>query len=123
VSFNYLGQLGLAGSTLFTPATEDIGPLRSPGTPRTHRIEVNTSVVEGRLRASFTYSRNLYRAATVQRLARSFLDALRKLIEHCRSPHAGGFTPSDFTRVSLSQQELDHLEGLLDQVDLAEDGT
>jgi hypothetical protein len=31
------------------------------------------------------------------------------LIAHCLSPEAGGYTPSDFPDIDLSQDELDKL--------------
>jgi hypothetical protein len=31
------------------------------------------------------------------------------LIQHCRSPQAGGFTPSDFSKMKFNQAELDEL--------------
>jgi hypothetical protein len=34
---------------------------------------------------------------------------LRELIEHCKSPEAGGYTPSDFPLAGLDQAGLDHL--------------
>jgi hypothetical protein len=36
-----------------------------------------------------------------------YMKALRELIAHCQSAEAGGFTPSDFPLIEVSQQELD----------------
>jgi non-ribosomal peptide synthase protein (TIGR01720 family) len=66
-------------------------------------------VVEGRLHLQWSYSQRVHRPATVERLAQGFLEALEALIGHCRSPEAGGFTPSDFPEVELSQGELEEL--------------
>jgi len=49
-----------------------------------------------------------YRKATVESLAQSFVEALRSLIAH-QSPTAGGYTPSDFPDVDLSQGQLEKL--------------
>jgi non-ribosomal peptide synthase protein (TIGR01720 family) len=38
-----------------------------------------------------------------------FENALRDIIEHCRRPDAGGFTPSDFPEMDFDQNELDEL--------------
>ena len=35
--------------------------------------------------------------------------SLEKLIAHCRSTGAGGFTPYDFPEAELSQEELDSI--------------
>ena len=66
-------------------------------------------MVEGRLQLQWSYSERVHRRATVERLAQGFLEALEALIVHCQSPEAGGFTPSDFPEVELSQGELEEL--------------
>jgi non-ribosomal peptide synthase protein (TIGR01720 family) len=58
---------------------------------------------------SWTYSENLHRAATIERLAQAYRDELRSLIAHCLSPEAGGYTPSDFPSAGLDQRGLDAL--------------
>jgi microcystin synthetase protein McyA len=39
------------------------------------------------------------------------------LIDHCLSPEAGGFTPSDFPLADLDQQQLDQLANILDALE------
>jgi non-ribosomal peptide synthase protein (TIGR01720 family) len=51
----------------------------------------------------------LHRRATVEELASDFVEALRSLIAHCQSPEAGGYTPSDFPDVELSQADIEAL--------------
>ena len=63
----------------------------------------------GRLRMGFFYGTARYDRATVERLAEAYGDALRSIIEHCRNPQAGGFTPSDFPEAGLDQAALDAL--------------
>jgi non-ribosomal peptide synthase protein (TIGR01720 family) len=57
----------------------------------------------------WTYGEHVHRRETVERLARGFLRELQALIDHCRAPEAGGFTPSDFPRARLDQKQLDSL--------------
>ncbi|HEU4508571.1 MAG TPA: SDR family NAD(P)-dependent oxidoreductase [Pyrinomonadaceae bacterium] len=111
ISFLYLGQFDHAQSTvsMFGPAKESSGPNISPLANRSHLLEFSGSVSEGRLKLSLTYSRNVHRASTAERLAEDFVEALRALINHCRTTEAGGYTPSDFTEAGLSQEELDEL--------------
>jgi non-ribosomal peptide synthase protein (TIGR01720 family) len=108
LSFNYLGQLdqALSGSLFFRPAQESSGPPHSPRGQRPHLLEVNGFVVGGRLQLAWTYSQQVHRRATVERLAQGFLEALGALIAHCQSPEAGGFTPSDFPGATLNQENL-----------------
>ncbi|HEU4451894.1 MAG TPA: amino acid adenylation domain-containing protein [Longimicrobium sp.] len=117
ISFNYLGQAGAGGGAasdrLLAPAAGDVGPLRAPDSPRRHRIAVDGAITGGRLRMGFFHGREAYRPETVERLAAAYEAALRALIDHCRAPEAGGFTPSDFPEAGLDQSALD---ALLDQL-------
>jgi myxalamid-type polyketide synthase MxaB len=82
VCFNYVGQfdaLPLAASTL-APAHQSVGHVHSAQGLRRYLLDFNGHVAEGRLQAGFTYSKNLHERATIERLARDFLDALRDLI-------------------------------------------
>jgi non-ribosomal peptide synthase protein (TIGR01720 family) len=70
-------------------------------------LDVAASVIENRLQLVWTYSENLHRRATVEALADNFMNELCALIAHCRSPAAGGHTPSDFPLAGLEQGQLD----------------
>ena len=113
VSFNYLGQLdqSVSASSLFRLARESSGPAQSPRAARSHRLEVDGLVADGRLRVVWTYSENLHRRATIEALARRFLLALQGIVAHCRSAEAGGRTSSDFPLAKLTQAEVDRLAG------------
>jgi non-ribosomal peptide synthase protein (TIGR01720 family) len=87
----------------------DVGPTRSPAAARTHLLAVDAAVVGGRLHATWSYGSGVHRRETVQRLADAFAAELRALIEHCRHPEAGGYTPSDFALAGLDQGGLDSL--------------
>jgi non-ribosomal peptide synthase protein (TIGR01720 family) len=117
VSFNYLGQLSHAssGPAIVAPAPESSGPPRSARQHRRYVFEINAGVEAGQLRVFWTYSRHRHRRATVERVAHDFLVALRTLIDHCRSPDAGGYTPSDFPRARVMQRDLDRLMGKVSQ--------
>ncbi|MFZ5918979.1 MAG: condensation domain-containing protein, partial [Chloroflexota bacterium] len=109
ISFNYLGQFDrvLPKDSPFGPARESRGPDRSPRGKRAHLLEINGAVAGGRLGFEWTYSKNLHRRATVERLAWDYIASLRALIAHCRSAEAGMVTPSDFDLADLDQRKLD----------------
>ncbi|HEX6861516.1 MAG TPA: amino acid adenylation domain-containing protein, partial [Thermoanaerobaculia bacterium] len=109
VVFNYLGQLDQATGGLLRPARESAGPTRSPRQPRSHLLEITAWVQEGRLRLRWDYSAHRHRRESLETLARGFMAALRRLIEHCREAGDGGFTPSDFPLAQLDQAALDRL--------------
>ncbi|MFP5285589.1 MAG: condensation domain-containing protein, partial [Thermoanaerobaculia bacterium] len=109
VGFNYLGQLdaAFADEGLFAPASESPGLNQSPGTPRWTRIEVDARVLEERLWVDWGFTTELHDEATIARLAAGFREELEALVEHCLSPEAGGFTPSDFPLAGLDQETID----------------
>jgi non-ribosomal peptide synthase protein (TIGR01720 family) len=111
VSFNYLGQMDqiLESSEIFGAAEEDTGLPFSPEGKRVHLLELTSLVVDGRLRMNWTYSPGIHKQETVERLAQGYMDALTAIIEHCQSPGAGGYTPSDFPAAKLNQKDLNKL--------------
>jgi non-ribosomal peptide synthase protein (TIGR01720 family) len=109
--FNYLGQFDqvLALSSLFRPAIESYGPLYGPQGIRPYLLQINGSVIGGRLRMNWTYSKNLHRQSAIEAVARRFIDALRELITQSQRPNGVHFTPSDFPEAELSQEELNKI--------------
>ena len=109
--FNYLGQFDqvVADSNLFGFAAESTGPWHSPGSRRTHTLEVLCLVRAGKLEIEWIYHPNMHRSDAIERVADDFLAALRATIVHCLSPGVGGRTPSDFPLAVLSQEAVDWL--------------
>lgn len=117
LKFNYLGQFDqvLPDSSIFQLADQTTGLNRSLQGSRSHLLEIDGMVTGGQLRLDWTYSRNIHHPTTIERLAESFIEALRRLIAHCQSKEAGGYTPSDFPEAELSQTELDKLLAKINQ--------
>lgn len=109
VLYNYLGRFDRTGFGLFKPTLEPVGPCHDPRGPRSHVIEIDAIVMDGRLRLDWVYSENLHRRQTIEALAEDCTAILRRLIAHCLSPEAGGFSPSDFPEAELDQAALDEL--------------
>jgi amino acid adenylation domain-containing protein/non-ribosomal peptide synthase protein (TIGR01720 family) len=110
VAFNYLGQAyAVDGSTgaLFDAVHAELGVARAPAAERAHLLNVDSVVTQGTLLVTFTYASQAFDEATVQGMADGFLAALRQIIDHCKDPTAGGFTPSDFPEAGLDQASLD----------------
>jgi amino acid adenylation domain-containing protein/non-ribosomal peptide synthase protein (TIGR01720 family) len=78
ISFNYLGsfQSTLEAGSLFGTLREPSSPQRSPRARRTHALEIDASIVGGRLSVRWSYSRAQFDAATVERVAGGFRRAL-----------------------------------------------
>ncbi len=111
VSFNYLGQFDRELSKLLGWEFEQTsgGAECSARERRSHLLEVNGLVVNGKLQVTWNYSEKIYHSSTIERLAEWFVKALQTLLEHCKSSDAGGFTPSDFPEADLSQDEIDEI--------------
>ena len=111
VSFNYLGQFDqtLQDSTWFTWSPASPGPTHNPQANRANLIEIIGMIKAGMLQMQWHYSANLHRRSTMEALANNYLSALRALIQHCQSPEAGGYTPSDFPLASIGQHDLDEI--------------
>ena len=119
ILFNYFGQLDqvLAESPLFTPARESGGATMSARHEREHLLEVNASVVGGRLRVAWTYSENIHSRETIERLADAFAGALRALVADSRTVEGALYTPSDFPLAGLDRGQLTRLTRGMGQVD------
>src|SRR6185295_6738727 len=111
ISFNYLGQLdqALPEASPFLLARENAGPAEDPAQPRRFLLDVAASVLGGRMELTATFGRSVHRRATIERLLDAFARELRAIVEHCRQPEAGGFTPSDFPLARIDQDALDRL--------------
>jgi len=116
ISFNYLGQIeqGLGETLGWSLAAESAGRVHSPDGRPTHQLDINAQVVSGELQVVWAYSGAYYRPETIQHLAQGYIKTLQALIDHCLSPDAGGYTPSDFPIAQMTQTELDEVIQQLD---------
>jgi len=115
VIFNYLGQVDqvLRNSDLLSPAQENSGVAIAPENRRPYVLDVSGVVIQGRLQMNWSYSDQLHRQETIEKIAVRYMDCVCEIIQHCRSEEAGGFTPSDFPVAEMTQQELAQIASLL----------
>ena len=76
-------------------------------------LEINAMIAGGRLQLEWSYSEHCYQRATIETLAETYLDVLHELIEHCLSPEAGAYTPSDFAEFEWNQDSLDNITDII----------
>jgi amino acid adenylation domain-containing protein/non-ribosomal peptide synthase protein (TIGR01720 family) len=117
VSFNYLGQFDQSFAGLFKLSDQSAGPTRSARAKRSHLLEIEAKILEGRLRLDWGYSDALHRRATIENLVRDYVEALRSIIVHCQSREGCSYTPSDFPLANLNQQKLDRMVGTNRQIE------
>ncbi len=109
ILFNYLGQFG-QNTASNTPISLKVatGQNRTPRGKRDYLLEIDAGIDNGLLYSQWTYDER-HDSSTIESLAHSYNDALKSLIAHCQSPDAGGYTPSDFAKARLRQDDLDKL--------------
>jgi hypothetical protein len=76
---------------------------------RRHLLEVNASVVDGRLQMGWSYGREVHRRESIEALVGEYERALGEVVEHCTQEGAGGHTPSDFPLAGLTQAQLERV--------------
>lgn len=109
MSFNYLGQLDqIDGEANLYLADERNGHVHDPKAERQHLIDVYGYVVSGQLQMNFMINRELLQEEEVRQLPERFKEKMEDILTHCIETK-GGFTPSDFPMVQLTQKQIDEL--------------
>jgi amino acid adenylation domain-containing protein/non-ribosomal peptide synthase protein (TIGR01720 family) len=108
VLFNYLGQFDqvVAGSRLFSFASESMGLWHHPKGRRTHLIEVLARIAGGQLEVQFNFSRNVHSRATMEQIAARYSAALTELIDRSSATDTQRWSVADFPLAKLEEPEL-----------------
>ncbi|MFK8850691.1 amino acid adenylation domain-containing protein [Streptomyces sp. Ac-502] len=126
VSFNYLGRF-LAAGTHTGPAEPwqlaghaTIGESADPAMPVLHALEAEAAVRDTpdgpELTLALSWSDHLLDETAVRTLGQLWLDLLGGLATHTDTTGAGGYTPSDFPLLTLTQQDVTELEQAVPQL-------
>lgn len=113
VHFNYIGQFrplkpdGLARGLVVDSDQQE--QAESPEGIRPYLIDINAIVMDGHLQIFFLYSTNHFNQETIGSISAEFQRNLRRILQHCLTPEAGDYTPSDFPAAALNQAQLDAL--------------
>ncbi len=109
ITFNYLGQFdqALPRESIFKPAKENKGSEHHLTEKRTSLLDITCAVTGGQLNFSFTFSEKVFKSENIKWFSDLFKEELVKLMEHCKSPQAGGVTASDFGLANLDNKKLD----------------
>lgn len=116
VAFNYLGQLDRVigqEDALFAVAPESTGWLRGRDELRSHPLEIVGSVSGNRLVMRWLYSVHLHDERSVAAAAETFCARLREFADTTRTEDSAAYTPTDFAKARVNQQQLDKLLGKL----------
>ncbi|WP_405806452.1 amino acid adenylation domain-containing protein [Streptomyces sp. NBC_01187] len=126
VCFNYLGRFPLATATggdwspaADLPGATALGGGADPGMPLTHPLTLTAVTYDGpdgpELHFTLGYPEGLFEDTELHRLTALLEQRLHELAAHTGTGH----TPSDWPLLALTQDEVDHVEAQLPQVDEA----
>jgi non-ribosomal peptide synthase protein (TIGR01720 family) len=127
IGFNYLGRIsvgdhdapeeGEGWGVLADGGGGPLGGALDAEVPLGHVVAVNAVTVDGvdgpQLVASWSWGRNVLTRGEVEELAGYWVQALQAIAEHAEHDDAGGHTSSDFSSVTLTQDDIDELERML----------
>jgi len=91
---------------MFALAPHQTGPAQSLKADRAYLLNIIAMVTGGELKLQWTFSENIHRHETIERLAQQHLLQLRALIEQARVGETV-YSPSDFPSANLTKEQLD----------------
>ncbi|MBA2288158.1 MAG: amino acid adenylation domain-containing protein [Ktedonobacteraceae bacterium] len=117
VSFQYLGAFdstrNVSGSNRFRLSQVDFSPSLGAQEARQQLLDIYGLIANDQLCIHWLFNAHLHRRQTIELLAERFLERLRALIAHCRTPGTGDYTASDFPESGLNQAMLNKALGKL----------
>ncbi|MEQ3595461.1 condensation domain-containing protein, partial [Bacillus albus] len=114
VSFNYLGQFELHENE---DRSLHLGNSNSLENERTHMLDLNLAVINGVLEINLEYHEREFDRNEIEQLLNAYTETLEKIVDHCiEKEDDGEKTLSDFDDQRLTDEELDHIYELLEDM-------
>ena len=110
LSFNFVGELSQFGNQAMALQRLGAGTERAVDAARRHLLAFDGWQQNGALVVSCRYA-GRHHASTIQALLARIQGSVEQLADACLASAAAVYTPSDFTGMSFSQDELDTLLG------------
>lgn len=107
--FNYLGKKNVKMGDDLVMFVARHYAARHPKSEYVSSLEINTIIENEKLIVKWSYSTELYKAFTIEQLAKSFNENLKNILSFCNDFKSLGYTPSDFPEAGISQYDLDNL--------------
>ena len=109
IGFNYLGRAFTGGAGDWSIVAEADWAADTADGPFTRTLEVDLRIVDEQISVLWQWPAALLSEADIRKLADDWLRALDAI--RADAPRTGGLTSADLDLVSLSQDEIDELEG------------
>lgn len=116
VSFNFVGELGQYGARAMPLVRLGAGTERAPDAGRRHLLGFDAWQDEAGVTLSCRFAAR-HAASTIDALLAAIEGHARALGEACAASSNAVYTPSDFTGMAFSQDELDQLMGEFGEAD------
>ncbi|WP_280507678.1 condensation domain-containing protein, partial [Nocardia flavorosea] len=117
VNFNYLGRVGageipeeMHGFGWLPTADLEVDVHHDADMPAMALLDINAIVAGDALTARIGYPATQLSADEAAEFGELWVQALEAVARHAESAEAGGFTPSDFPLVTLSQRDIETIE-------------
>jgi non-ribosomal peptide synthase protein (TIGR01720 family) len=123
IVYNYLGRINQEPSPFFDVVTtpKATGQARSDRNLTAYKLQISALILDGSLRMHWSYDTSRLSTVTVEKLVYEYENTLHLLLDHCQTVNTVGYTPSDFSDVDLSQEDLDALLSEIDDlIDIGE---
>ncbi len=112
VSFNFVGEIGQFGVGQLALLRLGAGQERDPQAGRRHLLAFDSWLEEGSLVISCRFGAR-HAPETITALLARLENQLMSILQACESSSSAVYTPSDFTAMDFSQDELNRLMGEL----------
>ncbi|MBK3497383.1 non-ribosomal peptide synthetase, partial [Viridibacillus sp. YIM B01967] len=116
MSFNYMGQFGVADSNekeAFTLSEIDRGSEVGMDCPSPFSLSIESVVMNGKMKVEFIYSTLEFEEKEITSFSRCYMNRLQEIIRHCEEKEGAEMTPSDFSSADLDSETLDQIYDLL----------
>lgn len=108
IRFNYLGDFASdIDNEFFSLQYGTTGNECCTENKLTTLIDINCYIRDNELTTIISYSKNKFSQNTIKRFAYSYEETLNNIINHCYHKNEIEFTPSDFSAIGLSQDDID----------------
>ncbi|UWF47514.1 non-ribosomal peptide synthase/polyketide synthase [Pseudomonas sp. N3-W] len=104
IGFTFHDSVDVVGDSVFVAGAATPAQHSS-----SHWLSLDAQLRDGELQVHWSFNRQQFNTATIQRLAQEYVQELGALVEHCCLPDSRGLTPSDFPLAGLDQAQLDAL--------------
>lgn len=108
IVFNFLGNQNAQASNSTFKVEPIQKELRHNLSERYYLLEINSFIKEGKLTFSWSYSRKIYHASTIENIISKFKNAISEITGY-NAELGSNYSPSDFPEVELNQDDLDNL--------------